>query len=50
MIPAKLLEKYKKLHWDKYRVRLSDEEAIESATHFLNLMKILIYPNRKNRP
>ena len=27
MIPPKILEKYKKLHWDKYRIKLSDEEA-----------------------
>jgi len=50
MIPPKILEKYKKLHWDKYRIKLSDEEATESATHFLNLMKILIYPDPKRRP
>ena len=42
MVPAKSLEKYKKLHWEKYKIKMTDEEATESATHFLNLMTVLL--------
>ena len=43
------LDKFKKLYQDKYNVTLSDEEATDLATHFLNLMTILIKPKREPR-
>ncbi len=42
-----MLEKFKTLYEKKYNIALTDEEATEMATAFLNLMKILIYPKPK---
>lgn len=47
MISKEYLDKFKKLYKDKYEITLSDEEATELATHFLNLMEILIRPKPK---
>jgi hypothetical protein len=47
MIKKEYLEKFKKLYKDKYDITLSDEETTELATHFLNLMEILIRPKAK---
>lgn len=49
MIRKELLDKFKKLYCDKYNIVLSDEEATELATHFVNLMDILIHP-KKDHP
>jgi len=46
MIRKELLDKFKKLYRDKYNIVLSDEEATELATHFVNLMDILIHPKK----
>lgn len=48
MISQEFLEKFKRLHEEKYNVILTDEEATELATHFINLMKILIKPKPKS--
>lgn len=50
MISKAYLEKFKKLYKDKYNITLSDEETTELATHFLNLMEILIRPKPKAKP
>ena len=50
MISKAYLEKFKKLYKDKYNITLSDEETTELATHFLNLMEILIRPKPKIKP
>lgn len=47
MINKEYLDKFKKLYKDKYEITLSDEEATELATHFLNLMEVLIRPKQK---
>ena len=47
MISKEYLDKFKKLYMDKYNITLSDEETTELATHFLNLMEILIRPKVK---
>ena len=47
MISKAYLDKFKKLYKDKYEITLSDEETTELATHFLNLMEILIRPKLK---
>lgn len=47
MISKAYLDKFKKLYKDKYKITLSDEETTELATHFLNLMEILIRPKPK---
>ena len=47
MISKEYLDKFKKLYKDKYEITLSDEEVTELATHFLNLMEILIRPKAK---
>lgn len=49
MIRKELLDKFKKLYRDKYNIVLSDEEATELATHFVNLMDILIHPKKDYR-
>ena len=47
MISKEYLEKFRKLYKDKYNITLSDEETTELATHFINLMEILIKPKSK---
>lgn len=47
MISNELLEKFKRLYNEKYNITLSDEEATQMATDFLNLMKILLRPKQK---
>ncbi len=42
MIKQKYIDRFKELHKIKYNIELSDEEATDQATHFLNLMRILI--------
>jgi hypothetical protein len=49
MIKKEYLDKFKKLYKDKYDITLSDEETTELATHFLNLMEILIRPKAKQK-
>lgn len=46
MIGKESIDKFKKLYRDKYNIELSDEEATDLATHFLNLMDILIHPKK----
>lgn len=47
MIRKEYLDKFKRLYKDKYDITLSEEEATELATHFLNMMEVLIRPKRK---
>lgn len=47
MVNQALLEKFKKLYKDKYNIALSDEEATDLSAQFLNLMKVLIRPEKK---
>lgn len=47
MVSKELLDKFKRLYEDKYNIVLSDEDATELATHFLNLMRVLIKPEPK---
>jgi len=49
MISKEYLDKFKKLYKDKYDITLTDEETTELATHFLNLMEILIKPKPKTK-
>jgi len=49
MISKEHLEKFKRLYKDKYNITLTDEETTELATHFLNLMEILIRPKANNK-
>lgn len=49
MISKEYLDKFRKLYKDKYNITLSDEETTELATHFLNLMEILIRPKVKTK-
>lgn len=45
MVNKEILEKFKRLYKVKYDITLSDEEATDLATKFINLMKILITPD-----
>lgn len=47
MMSNELLEKFKRLYQEKYNITLSDEEATQMATDFLNLMKVLLRPKPK---
>lgn len=49
MISKEYLDKFKRLYKDKYDITLSDEEATELATHFLNMMEVLIRPKQKSQ-
>ena len=49
MISKEYLDKFKRLYKDKYDITLSDEEATELATHFLNMMEVLIRPKHKRQ-
>ncbi|MCG3146209.1 MAG: hypothetical protein HONDAALG_04086 [Gammaproteobacteria bacterium] len=49
MISKEYLDKFKRLYKDKYDITLSDEEATELATHFLNMMEVLIKPKQKRQ-
>ena len=49
MISKEYLDKFKRLYKDKYDITLSDEEATELATHFLNMMEVLIRPKQKHQ-
>ena len=49
MISKAYLDKFRKLYKDKYNITLSDEETTELATHFLNLMEILIRSKPKTK-
>ncbi len=50
MISKEVIEKFKSLYQKKYDVVLTDEEATEMTTSFLNLMRVLIYPKSKPSP
>lgn len=45
MVNQEYLEKFKRLYKDKYDIDLTDEEATELGTQFLNLMKVLTMPD-----
>ena len=47
MIPQEKFDEFQALYFKKYKVMLSDEETTKMATDFFNLMRILIYPQRK---
>ena len=49
MISKEHLEKFKRLYKEKCNITLTDEETTELATHFLNLMEILIRPKAKSK-
>ncbi len=50
MIDKVYLEKFKRLYKEKYHISLSDEETLELATHFLQLMEVLIKPSSNAHP
>lgn len=43
-VPPKYLEKFKKLYFEKFNIKLSNEEATRQATDLLNLMEVLTRP------
>ena len=47
MISKEFLDKFKSLYQTKYNVTLTDEEATEKATSFINLMRVVLKPKRK---
>lgn len=47
MVPKEILDKFQEKYFRKYGILLSDEENTKMAIDFLNMMRILIYPQRK---
>ncbi len=47
MVTKEIHEKFKRLYREKYDIVLTDEEVTEKLTSFLNVMKVLIYPEPK---
>jgi hypothetical protein len=47
MISTELLEKFKKLYLDEFKIQLTDEEATKMAIDLLNLMRVLLKPESK---
>ena len=41
-----LREKFKKLYLEKFGISLTNEEATEMATDLINLMKVLLKPDK----
>jgi len=41
-----LLEKFKKLYYEKFGITLSNEEATAMANDLVNLMKVLLEPDK----
>ncbi|HZE87119.1 MAG TPA: hypothetical protein VE090_02820 [Methylomirabilota bacterium] len=46
MVSVEMLEKFKRLYLEKYNVSLTNEEATRMATDLVNLMKILLRPDK----
>jgi len=44
-----LREKFKKLYYKKFNIRLTDEEATKISTDLINLMKVLLKPDKQNK-
>ena len=44
MLSKKAIDDYKKIYKDTYGKNLSDKEALEKATKFLNLFKTIYKP------
>ncbi|MEK7571634.1 MAG: hypothetical protein AAB553_05155 [Patescibacteria group bacterium] len=47
MVTKEQLEEFQEIYFQKYNIRLSNEEATEQANALLNLMKILLKPDTK---
>lgn len=45
MISKKHLDEFKRLYLVNYGITLDDETATDLATQFLELMRVLIYPD-----
>ena len=48
MISKTSLEKFKTIYKEEFGEELSDQEAMEKATKFLNLMKVIMKPIPKD--
>ncbi len=49
MVSAQRLDKFKYLYYIKFKIKLSDKEAMDQAIMFLTLMKVLVKPQAYNR-
>ena len=47
MITRYIIEKAKKLYFEKYGVKLTDEKATKLMIDLTSLMKVLLKPNKK---
>ena len=46
MVSNEILEKFKNLYLKKYNISLTNEEATRMATDLVNLMRILLRPDK----
>lgn len=47
MVSEVMLEKFKKIYFDKYHVSLTNQEALEMANPLLNLIATLVKPDQQ---
>ena len=45
-----LRDKFKKLYFKKFNIQLTDEEATRISTDLVNLMKVLLKPDKQSKP
>lgn len=46
MITKEIVERFKKLYFKKFNVQLTDEEATRAATDLINLVKVILKPQK----
>ncbi len=44
VIRKEILDKFKNLYFEKYKVKLTDEETLQMAIDLVNLMRVLLKP------
>ena len=49
MVSQEHLDKFKALYYRKYKVKLSNEEAVEMGNGLVNLMEILLKPSKSEK-
>ncbi len=49
MMSKELLEKFKKLYYEKFGIALGNEEATAMANDLVNLMKVLLEPDNTTK-
>ena len=45
MIRGEIREQFKELYFEKFNIKLTDEEATQMATDLINLVQVLVKPD-----